>query len=101
MPDPSDHEAAPGADERAATPSLPDELTITLRKPVEHAGISYATMTLREPTGAQWLEWDKLDGLDRNLTAITVISGMPKPAVAKIGVRDLREAQDYLNAFFY
>lgn len=79
-----------------------DELVITFRKPIKlgDAGPSYESMTLREPTGAEWLQWDRLTGVESNLKAIEVISGLPAPVVKQIGSRDIVRATRFLDRFF-
>jgi hypothetical protein len=78
---------------------IPDELTITLRKPVELAGITYAELKLREPTAAEWQQWDKLAGVAADIKAVSIVSGVPEPVVAKIGARDLTRAARYILRF--
>lgn len=80
--------------------ALPDELTITLRKPVKFGDATYATLELREPTGAEWLVWDKLTGVEANIKAIATVSGLPEGAVRQIGARDLVEAGRFIDHFF-
>ncbi|MGY2732391.1 phage tail assembly protein [Sphingomonas sp. UYP23] len=77
---------------------IPDELVITLRKPVT-LGETFTTITLREPTGAQMMEIDKLEGWAADVKAIALVSGLPEPAVKMIGARDLRIASKYLGSF--
>ena len=79
----------------------PEELTITLRSPVKLGEASYTHLTLREPTGAQWMEVDKIDnGVESDIKLIALVSGVPEPAVKQIGARDLRQAAKYLASFF-
>lgn len=76
-----------------------DELVLTLRKPVEHGGMTYTQLTLKEPTAAQWNEWDGKKGVDADITAISVVAGIPSQAVAKIGARDLITASRFIARF--
>lgn len=78
--------------------AIPDELVITLRKPVT-LGETFTTITLREPTGAQMMEIDKLEGWAADVKAIALVSGLPEPAVKMIGARDIRTASKYLGSF--
>ena len=68
---------------------LPDQLTITLRKPVT-LGETFTEMRLAEPTGAQMLEIDKYRGVEADLMSLAIVSGIPLPAVKMIGARDIR-----------
>lgn len=79
-----------------------DELTITFRKPIKLGdnGPVYESMTLCEPTGAQWLLWDKLTGVEANLKAIEVVANLPAPIVKQIGSRDIIRATKFLDRFF-
>lgn len=93
-------------DDMRAQPSAADddadELVITFRKPIKlgDAGPSYESMTLREPTGAEWLLWDKLSGVEANLKALETVSGLPAPVVKQIGARDIVQAMRFLDRFF-
>lgn len=78
---------------------LPDELVIALRKPVTHSGETYTELNLREPTGGDMKAAEKLTGIESDIVLIAMVSGMPKPAVEKIGARDLKKAQVYLAGF--
>ncbi len=77
---------------------IPDELVISLRKPVT-LGETFTELTLREPTGAQMVEIDKLEGWAADIKAIALVSGLPEPAVKMIGARDIRTASKYLGSF--
>lgn len=77
----------------------PDELTITLRKPVEHSGTTYEKLDLREPTADELMQIDKLDGREADVLAISLIAGVPKGAVGKIGARDLIAGANFLAGF--
>lgn len=77
-----------------------DELTITFKKPITVGSAEYPSMTLREPNGGEWLRWDKLTGVEANLKAIEVVSGLPEPAVKQIGSRDITRATRFLDRFF-
>lgn len=89
-----------GEPEPAAEADLPDELVIPLRKAVSLGEIVYDKLVLREPTGAEWEQWDKLGaGIEADHFAIALVSGVPLPAVKKIGARDLRQAARYISRF--
>lgn len=78
---------------------LPDELVIALRKPVTHSGETYTDLILREPTGGDMKAAEKFTGFESDIVLIAMVSGVPKPAVEKIGARDLKKAQEYLAGF--
>ena len=81
-----------------AEDNLPDELIVTLRKPVT-LGDTYTELRLREPTAAEWMQWDKLTGIDADIKAVATVSGVPEAAVRMIGARDLVQAARYLARF--
>jgi hypothetical protein len=80
--------------------AIPESLTITLRKPVTFATITYTEIKLREPLGFEWEQWDGLRGAAIVMMAISVIAAIPLPAVKQIGTRDLNEARRYIDNFF-
>lgn len=77
----------------------PDERLITLRKPVKIGDITYDTLQLREPTAAEWEQWDGLEGVKADVKAVAVVSGVPEPAIRQIGSRDLLEAARFIAGF--
>ena len=79
---------------------IPETLSITLRRPVKIGDVEYAVMTLREPTAGEMIQLDKLAGWKADVQAISLISGIPRAAVIKIGERDARRASEYLGRFF-
>ena len=81
------------------TSAEPDTLTINLRQPVTFATIEHKAFTVREPTAAQMMEWDKLDGAGADIKAVAIVSGLPEKAVEQIGVRDLLRASRFINDF--
>jgi hypothetical protein len=78
---------------------FPEERTIVLRKPVQLGDVTYAELKLREPTGLEMQQWDGQIGATADVTAIAVVSGVPRPAVEMIGSRDIVEAARYLALF--
>lgn len=88
--------------DEAPTPTgaeLPEELLITLRKPVTIGELSITEIRLQEPTASQMLQWDRLSGTEADIVAVSIVSGIPKPAVEKIGARDLLKGARYIAAF--
>lgn len=85
-------------DQPAEPTGIPDALTIILRKPVT-LGDTYTKLELREPTADEWARWDKLSGIDADIMSVSIVSGVPEPAVRMIGARDLITASRYLARF--
>jgi hypothetical protein len=79
--------------------SLPDEMTITLRKAVTLGEASWSELNLREPTAEEWSRWDKKTGIEADIIAVSAVSGLPEPAVRKIGARDLAKASRFIARF--
>ena len=77
----------------------PSELTIDLIHPIEHADQRYAQIVLHEPTAGQLIEWDRVDGIEADLTIISAVSGVPLIALDKLRARDLVRAGSYLANF--
>lgn len=78
---------------------LLDEKTITLRRPVEANGQSYSELNLREPTADELLQINKFSGTEADIFAVSLISGVPKAAIGKIGARDLIAAAGFIGNF--
>ena len=81
----------------------PDELTITLRKPVKLGDETITELNLREPTMGEVEKFVKSTDRHDNLTAMNLfiasISGVNKAAIDMIGARDGKAAREYLSAF--
>lgn len=77
----------------------PAELVITLRKPVSFAGQTYGELRLREPTAGETESWDGMVGNAADNMAVSIVSGVPLPAIRMIGARDRGEAARYLARF--
>lgn len=78
---------------------IPDELVITLRKPVTLGSETYTELKLREPTAAEMLQWDKLAGTEADIKAIAIVGGIPEPAARMIGARDMLQGARYIARF--
>lgn len=82
------------------TQDQPDELVIGLRKSVELTGQVYTELRLREPTCGEVAAAQKVGGgMVADIILVSLVSGVPKPAVEKIGYRDVKQAIDYLTGF--
>jgi len=79
---------------------IPEELIITLRKPVEFGGQVYSELKLREPTAGEYEQVDNVKGATAtDILMVSLVSGIPRQVVAKIGMRDVGEAARYLGRF--
>lgn len=78
---------------------LPEELVITLRKPVEHLKEEYTELRLREPTAGEMQMIRAKPMTDQQTFGVSLISGVPEGAVKKMGVRDVTRAEAYLVSF--
>ncbi|KUR80757.1 phage tail assembly protein [Novosphingobium sp. FSW06-99] len=85
--------------ETAAAPA-PGTLTITLKQPVELGPLVFTELKLREPTGAEMIAVDSKRGWAMDIALIALVSGVPEPAVARIGGGDLMKARKFLDHFF-
>jgi hypothetical protein len=100
--------AAPPAPARNATAeeveaylaSIDYEFTVKLRRPVT-LGETYSEIRLREPTAAEWSQWDKLNGIEADIKAVSVISGIPEAAVRQVGSSELVKASNFIQLFLF
>lgn len=80
-----------------------DTKTITLRTPVSLGSTSYDKLELREPTAAQIVKAQKemaANGpMASNILLIAEVTGIPKAAVERMGIRDVQEASRFLAGF--
>lgn len=81
------------------TDAPPPELVLTLDNPVTLGELSYTSVILREPTAGEWMLWDKLSGIDADIMAVSVVSGIPEAAVRKLPASKLLQASRYLAGF--
>lgn len=75
-------------------------LVIALRTPVTLGDQVYDTLRLREPTGAEMIAVDVKRGWALELALIALVSGVPEPAVLKIGAQDLNQGRKFMERFF-
>lgn len=90
-----------------ANPTLPipEELTITLKKPITMSGADgdkvYSEITLREPNVNQLSLFVKRVQKDTAVDAmkflISVVSNVPTPVLDRVGVQDFFEAMTYMT----
>ncbi|WP_238911934.1 phage tail assembly protein [Achromobacter xylosoxidans] len=85
---------------------IPDELTITLRKPVTLGQGSdaetFTELALREPIVEEVLAFNKdsaKDAGDALRKLIAKVSGAPIAVINRIGARDFTTAANYLTSF--
>jgi hypothetical protein len=84
------------------TQELPEQLTITLRKPIKLGDETVETLELREPTAGEFKKFAKLAPSDPSgalVALISMVSGHAPPIIDRIGVRDMNAAGEYLMAF--
>jgi hypothetical protein len=82
--------------------SHPDELTITLRKPVKLADVEYAQINLREPTAGELRKARNLgsdNGIGNAMALIHLVAQVPMAVVEQLSQRDLAEADRFLGGF--
>lgn len=69
---------------------MTDTVTITLSKPVEHAGKTYETLTFREAeVGDLMVSGHFKDEFSQTIAVLASISDTPLPAFKKIKAREL------------
>jgi len=79
--------------------SVDYQMTVPLRSPVQLGELTYTEIKLREPTAAEWKQWDKLTGIEADTKAISVVAGVPEQVIDKIGARALMKASRFLLLF--
>ena len=91
-------------DASATAEAQPETLIINLAKPItmgpKDNPLTFSELPLREPTAAEWMQWDKLRGVEADVKAIAIVSGVPEGAIRQLGVRDLQRAAKFLAGFF-
>lgn len=86
--------------ETTAPALLDEEKTIALAKPLKIAeGIMCEQLALREPTGAEWAQFNSKVGADRDVSAVSIVSGTPPNALKGLPASILIEASDYIASF--
>ncbi len=86
---------------------VPDELEITLSKTVTLGtgddAQEYSSIRLQEPTVDQLSQYVRKSKSENPFDAmkflISIVSGIPLPVLAKVGVRDFYKALDYMTSF--
>ncbi len=77
----------------------PDTLTLPLRKPLKLGDHTWRALELHEPTAAQWQQWDGLKGVEADIKAVSIVSGVPDVAIKQLGTRDLIKASAFIAGF--
>ena len=88
-------------------PGVPASLTLEINPPIKHAGASYDSFVLREPTIGEVRKSDRyLNGgitqeslRNRSIWLISFVSGVPVPVIESCGISTLNRAMAYLNVF--
>lgn len=82
---------------------LQDELTLPLRKPLATAKGDVSELKLREPTAGELDKFTRAIAKDGSVAAtlllISLIAGIDKPFLERLGTRDFQAASDYLSSF--
>jgi len=78
---------------------MADTMTIVLRTPVEHAGVTYDKLDLREPTAAELEMMNAQEGTGADIFSLSLIAGVPRQAIGKIGARDLLKGVRFIASF--
>ena len=75
-------------------------LTVEFLPAVEFSGQTYDKLELREPTGGE-VEKAYATGaqLKSTILLISLVSGVPRGAVEKVGISKIREASKFLEGF--
>jgi hypothetical protein len=81
---------------------LPDELTIALRKPLKHGDVDIHELNLREPNAGEFEKFAQkatTAPASALLGLLASVANIPPPIIAKLGVRDMNAAGEYLMGF--
>ena len=77
-----------------------DEITITLRKPVEHGGVEHNELTLREPTAGELEKCSSAaTSVGQVINLISTIAKVPRKVAESLCQRDLQDASAFFNRF--
>lgn len=87
---------------------LPTELTFVLRKPLEIANQSIATIELQEPTAGDYEQFSKAAAAGNSASAMIKLvslvanksnSLISEPIIRRIGMKDMMEMSSYMLVF--
>lgn len=68
-----------------------DSVSVTLKKPIEHDGKTYADLTFREAEVGDFMVAETFKGeFSQNVAVLAAISGLPLPAFRKIKGSDFQ-----------
>lgn len=76
-----------------------DTLDLELRKPVDFDGKTFTQLVLREPSAGELEVINKLTDFTRDLVAISLLTGIPRPAVDKMLAGDVLRGMKFINSF--
>lgn len=80
--------------------NVPDEIELTLRKPIKDGDQMITSLTLREPTVREMGQAGSLPNVfDSNAKLVSLVSGVPKLAIQEMGIGDMQKAVDFLAHF--
>lgn len=80
-------------------PPRRDEVELFLSRPVEYQGKTHASVNLREPSVAEWVDAQSEPGLRATAKLMFLVSGVPFPATLKFPVSTVAEADLFFTGF--
>jgi hypothetical protein len=81
--------------------SFEEEKVITLRKAVELGPLTYAEISLREPTAGELEKAAKAGSrVGETISLIAMVAKIPRTAAERLSQRDLLEAADFFGTFY-
>ncbi|MBV9859882.1 MAG: phage tail assembly protein [Alphaproteobacteria bacterium] len=80
---------------------MTDELTLTLRKPIEHGGQTITELKLREPTAEEIATATDgvTNGSRMHIHLISIVAGLPKIVIGRMAARDFTVARNFVESF--
>jgi hypothetical protein len=76
--------------------STSEQLEISLRKRVKLGEEEITSIRVREPTAAELLAADQLEGTTADIKVVSLVAGMPEALVRKLAASDLLRAADFI-----
>jgi hypothetical protein len=82
---------------------MEDTLIITLKTPIEFNGETFHELNLREPIMDEIEKFanesEKSGSVGGLKLILSLITGIPKPVIGKIGSRDMKKAEKFISSF--
>ena len=76
-----------------------DTLELVLRQAVEFDGVTHSVLRLQEPAAGQLEVFNKAKGTERDILAVSIVTGLPRLAIGKILGGDLLRGMAFINSF--